>query len=311
VVNVHEPVLVNEVMDLLSVREGGRYIDGTVGSGGHAEAILKKAGRSGFLLGIDRDIEAVKRASKRLKPWSEHSVVVHGNYSQMDRIVRERGIGEVDGILLDLGVSSEQLDDPSRGFSFMADGPLDMRMDTLSGQTAGGLLNDISEENLVRLIRVYGEERGAKRIARAIVRERERGKIKSTLDLAKTVERLIPRRGRRHPATKVFQAVRMAVNDELENLEKGLLEAVGLLKEGGRIAVIAFHSLEDRIVKRFMAEHAGRNESLQEGGVRWLGTLPRMRLLNKKPMVPSDEEAARNPRARSAKLRAAEVIKVR
>ena len=292
---------------MLDVRPGKTYIDGTVGSAGHASGIVDSVGEGGFLLGIDRDAEAVERAKARLPAGARHCRIVHGNFSDMARHAGEAGLSEVDGVLLDVGVSSDQLAAPARGFSFDRDGPLDMRMDTTRGETAAELVARLSEQELAEVLRTYGEERRARSIARAIVSARRRGPIRSTLELAGIVESAAGgRRGRLHPATRTFQALRIAVNRELESLEVGLEAGLGLLAEGGRMAVISFHSLEDRIVKHTFREHAGRWESLPAGGRTWQGREPRVRLLSKKPVRPSEAEIARNPRARSAKLRVAE-----
>lgn len=307
---MHESVLIKEVVDLLVVKQGGTYIDGTLGNGGHAEAILEKTGAGGFVLGIDQDKQALKRAGTRLKEYGERVCLVHGNYADMAEIALEKRIGPVDGVLLDLGVSSEQLDEGERGFSFMKDGPLDMRMNaTGGGKTAADLVNDLPEEELCKIFREFGEERMAGQVVRAIARERAKAPISTTGLLAGIVERALGgRRGRVHPATRTFQALRIAVNDELGVLEKGLESGLRLLAQNGRMAVISFHSLEDRIVKRFFARHAGRWESLQAGGRRWIGESPVMRIVTRKPVGPSDEEMSRNPRSRSSKLRVAELI---
>jgi 16S rRNA (cytosine1402-N4)-methyltransferase len=263
----------------------------------------------GFLLGVDRDEEAVVRARARLAPWKDRCAVVQGNFAQVGDIARERGLEEVDGVLLDIGVSSDQLEDAGRGFSFQKVGPLDMRMNRMDEQTAAGIVNTFPEAELCSLFRTFGEERRARQIARALVKRRAVIPFSTTDDLASAVEAAVGgRRGRLHPATKTFQALRIAVNGELAALEQGLTQALSLLRVGGRMAVISFHSLEDRIVKRFFAAHAGRDVSLPEGGSRWEGALPPVRLVNRKPVMASAEEQGQNPRSRSAKLRAAERI---
>ena len=303
----HQPVLLNEVLELLAVRPGGTYVDGTVGSGGHALSILEKAGPGGLLIGIDRDAEALERVRGRLAAWDKQCVLVHGNYGDVMDIVRNRGIERVDGVLLDIGVSSEQLETPRRGFSFMKDGPLDMRMDPSQGRTAADVVNGLAEADLYSILRSRGEEPRARQIARAIAKDREHAPFATTLQLASLVSRVSGgRRGRIHPATRTFQALRITVNEELECLQKGLAGALALLARGGRMAVITFHSLEDRIVKRFFAGHAGRWESLQAGGRRWVGDEPAVALVNRKPIIASAEEMARNPRSKPAKLRAVE-----
>lgn len=304
---MHEPVLLNEVLELLEIKEGGTYIDGTVGSGGHALAMLERIGPSGLLLGIDCDEQALERARARLAGWEKQCFLVQANYADMVNVARSKNIDRVNGVLLDLGVSSEQLDAPERGFSFMKDGPLDMRMDGSAKRTAEELINNLPEEELFDILRNLGEEPMARRIARVVAREREKIPITTTKQLADLVARAVRgRRERVHPATRAFQALRMAVNSELDSLQKGLSEGLDMLIEGGRMAVVSFHSLEDRLVKRFFARHAGRWESLQAGGREWRGEKPAVSLVNRKPITPSDEEIHRNPRARSAKLRVAE-----
>jgi len=305
---MHEPVLINEVVDFLVVKPGGCYVDGTVGNGGHAGAILEKAGAAGTLLGIDRDMQALERASGVLERYGEKACLEHGNYADMAEIARGKGIKAADGVLIDLGVSSEQLDEGVRGFSFAKDGPLDMRMDRSScGETAADLVNGLSEDELREIISEFGEERMAKQIARLIVRERIKEPVVTTGVLAGIVERAVGgRRGRVHPATRTFQALRIKVNDELGSLARGLPAGLNLLAPGGRMAVISFHSLEDRIVKRFFASHAGRWESLQVGGQKWVGERPVVRIVTRKPVTPSEQEMNRNPRSRSAKLRVGE-----
>lgn len=304
---MHEPVLINQVVDLLKVERGGIYVDGTVGSGGHAEAILRAAGPDGFLVGIDRDGDAIARSEARLGAWSDRLKIVHGNYSNMSSILKKEGIGPVNGVLLDLGVSSEQLDTPGRGFSVRSNGPLDMRMNENGNKTASDLVNELPEERLEEILRVFGEERRSRRIAKNIVLERGRRRIETTLQLAEVVARGA-RHSRIHPATRAFQALRIAVNDELVALDEGLVQGLDILADGGRLAVISFHSLEDRRVKNFMKQHRGQWVSLQAGGREWQGILPAVRIMTKKPVTASDEEVAANPRSRSAKLRVVEKI---
>lgn len=304
---IHKPVLAREVVDLLSVRRGGTYIDGTLGNGGHSRLILAALGGAGRLIGIDRDADALARAKHGLSEWVNDCLLVHGNFADMADIAHAHGVGNVEGILLDLGVSSEQLETPERGFSFMFDGPLDARMDRGSGVTAADLVNGLAEQELKRIIQEFGGDRAAGRIAHAIVQERGRGRISSTLQLAAIVSRAAGgRHGRIHPATQTFQALRIAVNGELENLQRALENGLGLLSPGGRMAVISFHSLEDRIVKNCFRAHAGSYESLEAGGRVFHCKPPRVTLVSKKPVAASDEEVAENPRARSAKLRAVE-----
>ena len=303
---MHESVLVDEVLECLAVKQGGRYIDGTLGRGGHTEAILKQAGPAGRVLGIDRDAEAIERAKQRLGGLAARCVFVHGNFADLGDAARQAGFTGVDGIVLDLGVSSEQLETPGRGFSFMKDGPLDMRMDTSEQDTAMRLVNDLAAGELRAVLRDYGEEPSAARIARAILRAREIRPIARTAELADLVSGVTGRRGGIHPATRTFQALRIAVNRELDALRDGLAAGLRALGTGGRMAVIAFHSLEDRIVKQSFARHAGRWESLQAGGSAWRGEEPPVRRITRKPVMASEAERARNPRSRSAKLRAVE-----
>ena len=294
----HIPVLLKEVMDALAVRPDGRYVDGTLGRAGHTKEIIA---RGGMVLGIDRDEQAIREIGE-----VAGLTAVRGRHGDLREIANERGWVEVDGILLDLGVSSPQLDEAGRGFSFLREGPLDMRMDRSSGLSAADIVNGESAERLEEIFREWGEEPQARRIAKAIVKERENKKFVTTVELADFVERVVGRRGAHHPATRVFQALRMEVNDEMGELERALEGGLELLKSGGRFAVITFESLTDRIVKRFFARHVGRMVSLQQGGERWEGEEPKMRAVTGKVVVASEEEADLNPRSRSAKLRAAE-----
>ena len=311
-VNVsHRSVMAREVLDYLSVRSRGIYVDGTVGSGGHARAVLDRGGTGTFLLGLDRDREALARSAAALDGLNGKGVLRHGNFADIARHVRDEGLQAVDGVVFDLGVSSEQLDTPERGFSFMRDGPLDMRMDGASGATAADLVNTLSEMELAGLITKFGEEPRSGRVARVLVAARQRHPIGSTLELAGLVEKALgPKRGRIHPATRTFQALRIAVNGEMDALRRGLDGALHVLREGGRLVVISFHSIEDRIVKQFMVAHAGRWVARQEGGSTWVGETPAIRILTRRPAVPSLAECAENPRARSAKLRAMERLAV-
>ena len=304
---MHIPVLLREVVDSLAIRPGGVYVDGTLGRGGHAREILLRGGAGTTLVGIDRDEQALAESAARLESVAGANVVlVHGCHGSLAEIVQKKGIGEVDGILLDLGVSSPQLDEPGRGFSFRADGPLDMRMDRSRDVTAASLVATRTEAELAGILRTLGEEPNARRIARAIVQARAARPIETTGQLAELVERTVGRHGPHHPATRTFQALRMAVNDEIGELERALDGGLCVLKTGGRFAVITFESLTDRIVKRFFAAHAGRMVSLQQGGERWEGLLPRVRPVTRRAVVASAEETDVNPRARSAKLRTVE-----
>ena len=295
----HVPVLLKEAVDRLAVKKSGRYVDGTFGRGGHSREIVR---RGGEVLGIDRDDAAVAAAGGLR--------VVKGNHGEIERIAHENGWNEVDGVLLDLGVSSPQLDEAGRGFSFLRDGPLDMRMDRSGGVTAADLVNSESAERLEEIFRAWGEEPWARQIAKAILRARdEKGmRFERTVQLADFIGRLLGRRGGHHPATRVFQALRMEVNDEMGGLKRALEGGVKILKPGGRFAIITFESLTDRFVKRFFADHVGRMRSLQQGGEEWIGEEPRAVAVTRKAVVAGDEEVKVNPRARSAKLRVIEKV---
>ena len=297
----HIPVLFEETLGALSVKAGGRYVDGTLGRAGHARGILE---RGGEVLGIDRDDDALAAVrSLGLRGLT----AAKGRHGDLAEIARAHGWDEVDGVLLDLGVSSPQLDDAGRGFSFMRDGPLDMRMDRSAGPTAADVVNGEGAERLAEIFRDFGEEPQARRIAKAVVAARADGtRFSTTAELAGFVERLVGRRGGKHPATRVFQALRMAVNDELGELERALKGAMAVLKPGGRLAVITFESLSDRIAKRFFAAHVGRMRSLQRGGEEWEGEMPRAVAVTRRAVKAGDAEVAANPRSRSAKLRAVE-----
>lgn len=294
----HIPVLAREVLELLQPQSGRLYVDCTVGAGGHAEAILDASGPASRVVGIDRDPEAIAVARGRLERFGDRVRLARGDFRDLPRLVPDLHRGGADGVLFDLGLASLQLDDPSRGFSFTTEGPLDMRMDREGGgPTARDLLHAHRERDLAHIIREYGEERWARQVARGIVAAREQGSLETTHDLALVVSRAIPRRfwpRRIHPATRTFQAIRIAVNRELEGLEEALMTAAGLLRPAGRICVIAFHSLEDRVVKHLFRRLAAP------------GATPGVTILTRRPVTASPEEVARNPRARSAKLRAAE-----
>ena len=303
----HIPVLLLEAVDALAVKPGGRYVDGTLGRAGHTREILV---RGGCVLGIDRDDQALREVeelkSRGDEKWSRLTLA-RGNHGDLKEIACEKGWTEVDGILLDLGVSSPQLDEAGRGFSFLRDGPLDMRMDRSRGVTAADLVNNESAERLEEIFREWGEEPQSRRIARAIVAERKEHSFTTTMELADYLERILGRRGAHHPATRVFQALRMEVNDEMGELERALEGGFRLLRKGGRFAVITFESLTDRVVKRTFAAHVGRMVSLQQGGERWEGDLPRAKAISRKAIVAGAEETALNPRSRSAKLRVIEM----
>jgi 16S rRNA (cytosine1402-N4)-methyltransferase len=293
----HLPVLSSEVMQWLDPKPGGRYCDVTVGMGGHARLVLEQSAPDGKLIGMDRDPSALEVARALLQPFGDRVTLVHARFSQAREVLEQLGMVPVDGFLVDLGVSSPQLDRPERGFSFRYDGPLDMRMDPTAGETAADLIARVDEDELAQVIRDYGEERHATRVARAIVEAQRVGPVDTTGKLAALVARALPRHERgKNPATRTFQALRIAVNQELDELERFLAVATDCLRPGGRLCVIAFHSLEDRIVKRRLRALAGRD-----------GAGPaRLRILTKHVVVPSRDERSRNPRARSARLRAAE-----
>lgn len=304
---MHVPVLLRETVEGLAVKAGGWYIDGTLGRAGHAAEVMRRAGPEGHLLGIDRDGAELERARQALEAVPGHKTLVHGVNGSLAEIARANGFGPVDGVLLDLGVSSDQLDEPERGFSFRADGPLDMRMDPTTGESAADLVAGLGVDELAEIFRCLGEEPGARRAAQAIVRERAKAAIATTGRLAEVVGRALGGRpGGKNPATRVFQALRMAVNGEMENLERALEAGLGLLKPGGRFAVITFESLTDRAVKRCFAAHVGKMASLQQGGERWEGSEPAVAKVTGHPVTARDEELAENPRARSAKLRIVE-----
>jgi 16S rRNA (cytosine1402-N4)-methyltransferase len=305
---VHKPVMLTETIAALRPTPGGRYADGTVGGGGHAAAMLVASAPTGWLYGCDRDGAAVEAARRRLAPFAGRFELRQANFADWADWVPP---GSCDGVLLDLGVSSPQLDVAKRGFSFQWDGPLDMRMDLRQRLTAAELLNEASAEELARIFWELGSERDARRFARAIVQDRESRRFATTRQLAELIERLAPRHGKRtHPATRVFQALRIAVNDEIGSLQKGLAGAVSLLRPGGRLAVITFHSLEDRVVKDFGRARA--RDYTFTGGVdvpelREPRT-PDLKWLSRKAVKPSATELAQNPRSRSAQLRVFERV---
>jgi 16S rRNA (cytosine1402-N4)-methyltransferase len=290
-------------LENLAIRPGGVYLDGTVGMGGHAAAILKACSPDGRLLAMDRDPSALCIAAQRLIPYGERVTLVHGSFAQMGEVAARQGFDRFDGILLDLGVSSRQLGDAERGFSFQHDGPLDMRLDPTEGVTAAMLVNELSQEELAELIYRYGEERESRRIARALVAARP---ILTTAELASVVSRIVRSRGGGiHPATRTFQALRIAVNEELEALATVLPAAVALLRPGGRLAVIAFHSLEDRIVKQFLQRESRDCLCPPEMPVCGCGHRATMEVITRKPIRPTATEVDANPRSRSARLRVA------
>ncbi|MDD5864220.1 MAG: 16S rRNA (cytosine(1402)-N(4))-methyltransferase RsmH [Firmicutes bacterium] len=306
----HVSVLLEECIEGLSIQPEGIYVDGTLGGGGHSSRIAAKL-TTGRLIGIDRDEAALQAATERLKIFGERVTLVHGNFSRMDEILRELGIDKVDGILLDLGVSSPQLDDGERGFSYMTDAPLDMRMDRTGGRDAHQIVNTWPYEELKRILYDYGEERFAPQIAAAICRRREEKSIDTTLELVDVIKSAMPAsalREKQHPAKRSFQAIRIAVNDELGEVETVMKKAVSLLQPGGRLAVITFHSLEDRIVKNAMAEAAKGCVCPPNFPVCVCGRKPQVKIITRKPIASGESELEVNPRARSAKLRICEKL---
>ena len=303
----HIPVLLNETITGLDIKENGIYVDCTAGGGGHSGEILKHL-TTGKLISIDQDPDAISTLTEKFKK-NENSIIVMGNFGNMKDLLELRGVGRIDGALFDIGVSSHQLDTASRGFSFHEDAPLDMRM-SQSGITAEELVNTLPFEDLRKIIFEYGEEKYANSIARAIVAQREQKPITTTLELAEIVKANVPQKVRRdgHPARKTFQAIRIAVNDELTVLEKGLDDAFSMLSKGGRLAVITFHSLEDRIVKQKMAGWCQGCTCPKDFPVCVCGNKPKARLVNRKPVCANETELTQNPRARSAKLRICEKI---
>jgi len=307
----HVPVMVAEVLSLLQPRSGGTYIDCTIGGGGHSLGLIERILPNGRLVGIDRDEEALRAAFENLKRYSANLILEKGNFADLEAITEYLGVAEADGVILDLGVSSHQLEAAERGFSFRHDAALDMRMDTAQTVTARELVNSLSERNLAELIWKLGEERWAKRIAKFIVEKRSHRPIETTRELVDVILAAVPVGARSetiHPATKTFQALRISVNRELESLQAGLDAAVRLLAKGGRICVLSYHSLEDRIVKETFARHAGRCTCPSGLPVCACGAERRIKILTRRPMVPSEEEVRANPRSRSARLRAAEKL---
>ena len=306
----HVSVLLQECLDGLDIKPDGIYVDGTLGGAGHSSQIAKRL-TTGRLIGIDRDPVALKAAGQRLAPYGDTVTLVHSNFCQIAQVLQQLDIPAVDGILLDLGVSSPQLDDGARGFSYMADAPLDMRMNGEDAFDAGQLVNTWSQEELRRILYEYGEERYAPQIAAAICRRREQKPIETTLELVDIIRSAMPPaalREKQHPAKRSFQAIRIAVNDELGSVEQVMRDAIPLLKPGGRLAVITFHSLEDRIVKTAMADAARGCTCPPNFPVCVCGKKPQVRLVSRKPIVATEEELQINPRSRSAKLRLCEKL---
>lgn len=307
----HTPVLLDEMLEFLRPAPGAVFVDATVGAGGHAAAIAGKIMPGGRLIGLDRDRLALEIAGERLAPFGASVTLIHSRLDALDRTLAAERIERVDGILIDLGVSSMQLDNADRGFSFSRSGPLDMRMDRLSGKTAAERIAQASVQELTDIFYRYGEERWSKRIAERIVEHRAQRAIVDTKQLADIVAGAIPRGAWQkglHPATRIFQALRIAVNDELDQIEPAIRQGVDRLKTGGRIGIIAFHSLEDRIVKRTLARLEGQCTCPPRLPVCGCGAVATVKLVTRKPLTPSEEEVQRNPRARSARLRVAERV---
>ena len=306
----HVSVLLEECIDGLNIKPDGIYVDGTLGGAGHSSQIAKRLA-TGRLIGIDRDPVALEAAGERLAPYGDRVTLVHSNFCEIAQVLKDLNIDGVDGILLDLGVSSPQLDDAQRGFSYMNDAPLDMRMNGEDALSAYEVVNRWSYEELRRILFDYGEERYAPRIADAICRRREEKPIRTTLELVDIIRSAMPAaalREKQHPAKRSFQAIRIAVNDELGSVEKVMRDAIPCLNPGGRLAIITFHSLEDRIVKNGMAEAAKGCTCPPSFPVCVCGKKPKVKLISRKPIVSGDEELERNPRARSAKLRICEKL---
>ena len=307
----HKSVLLQEFIDALNIRPDGIYLDGTLGGAGHSSQIARRLTEGGRLIGVDRDRTALAAAKERLAPYADRVTLVHSNFAEIDAILDSLGIPAVDGMLFDLGVSSPQLDDASRGFSYMADAPLDMRMDKDDALTAGAVVNTWPQGELRRILYDYGEERYAPQIAAAICRAREKAPVETTLELVDIIRSAMPARALRekqHPAKRSFQAIRIAVNDELGAVSRMMQAAVGRLNPGGRLAVITFHSLEDRIVKSEMQQAARGCTCPPEFPVCVCGKKPLVKLVTRKPIVSGPAELEENPRARSAKLRVAEKL---
>lgn len=305
--HTHQPVLYHEIIHFLQPISRGRYIDATVGAGGHAWGILEHSSPGGRLLALDRDPQALELASQRLSDFGDRAVLVHASYTQLKEETRKIGWESVNGILFDLGVSSMQIDTPSRGFSFRSEGPLDMRFNQCQAADAAILVNSLSEKELADLIWRYGEERNARRIARAICLARP---LSTTVELAEVIQNAVGRHARIHPATRTFQALRIAVNDELQAVEAALPQSLEILAPGGRLAIISFHSLEDRLVKQFLRRESSDCICPPEQLVCSCGHRAALRELTRRPVMPQEEEIRVNPRARSARLRVAEKIQM-
>ena len=301
----HQPVLYHEIIHALQPKNKGQYVDGTLGAGGHARGILEACAPDGRLLGLDVDPQALALARETLAPYGERARLIQASYDSLAEILRKIGWEEVDGILLDLGLSSMQLDTPERGFSFQQDAPLDMRFDPASPTTAADLVNTLPQDELADLIFRYGEERASRRIAQAIVKARP---LRTTRQLAAVIESVSPRRGRVHPATKTFQALRIVVNQELDRVENVLPQAVAALRPGGRLAIVSFHSLEDRIVKEYFRAESRDLVNPPYERIYEVEKKATLKEINRKVIIPGEAEIQVNPRARSAKLRIAEKL---
>ncbi|MDO5036868.1 MAG: 16S rRNA (cytosine(1402)-N(4))-methyltransferase RsmH [Tissierellia bacterium] len=306
----HIPILLEESIEALKIKEAGTYVDGTIGGAGHSQEILKRL-KGGRLIGIDQDPAALKKAKSVLEPLGKNFSLVHGNYKDMPQILEDLSIDRVDGVLLDIGVSSHQFDEAERGFSYRFDAPLDMRMDPQGKVRAYDLVNDLSGQELEDIIFKFGEERWAKRISDFIVKERQIRPLETTYDLVEVIKKAIPKSARRkggHPAKQTFQALRIAVNNELGVLEESIPQIVDLLNPGGRLAIISFHSLEDRIVKKTFQYLNQSCVCPPELPVCVCNKKREIKIISKKPLAPSKEEMSRNPRSKSAKLRVAEKL---
>lgn len=302
----HVSVLLEETIDSLNIKPDGIYVDGTLGGGGHSLEICKRLGDGGRLIGIDQDMDAIRAATDRLKNYSDKVTIVHSNYQNIDSVLRDLSIGGVDGIVLDLGVSSYQLDNADRGFTYREDTPLDMRMDQSQPMTAKDIVNEYSEQELFRVIRDYGEDSFAKNIAKHIVKARQDKPIETTGELNDIIRAAIPtrvRQGGGHPSKKTFQAIRIELNRELDVLEQSLDKMIGLLNPGGRLSIITFHSLEDRIVKNIFRKNMNPCICPPEFPVCTCGRVPTGKVITRKPIVPDAEELSNNKRAKSSKLR--------
>ena len=308
---LHRPVLLHECIEALAIRPDGIYLDGTLGRGGHSEEIAKRLSDKGRLLCSDRDRQALEEAGRRLAPWADRITFLHGNFADLDALMDRAGVAAADGMLFDLGVSSPQLDDPERGFSYMHDAPLDMRMDRDDALTAWTVVNQWPLEEIRRVLSQYGEERYAGPIAAAIDKARRKAPIETTGQLVEVIKGALPAaalREKQHPAKRSFQGIRIAVNDELASVSRMLQAAIPRLNPGGRLAVISFHSLEDRIVKSELAAAAKGCTCPPEFPVCVCGKTPQVKLVTRKPILPGEDELEENPRARSAKLRVAEKV---